>query len=93
MGLSIRLATIDVQINNFTKKPPRFWKPRRFVSKYFSENLYVVPRSEEIADLAGRIKDGHFALPNFTLSQVRELFGQYTKEVGQAFAPDVINPL
>ncbi|MEN8217404.1 MAG: AAA-like domain-containing protein [Pseudomonadota bacterium] len=31
-----------------------------------------------------------FALPNFTLSQVRELLGQYTKEVGQAFAPDVI---
>jgi len=32
-----------------------------------------------------------FALPNFTLSQVQELLGQYTKEVGQAFAPDVIN--
>jgi len=31
-----------------------------------------------------------FALPNFTLSQVRELLGQYTKEVGQAFAPEVI---
>jgi Cdc6-like AAA superfamily ATPase len=31
-----------------------------------------------------------FALPNFTISQVRELLGQYTKEVGQAFAPDVI---
>jgi len=31
-----------------------------------------------------------FALPNFTLSQVGELLGQYTKEVGQAFAPEVI---
>jgi AAA+ ATPase superfamily predicted ATPase len=31
-----------------------------------------------------------FALPNFTLSQVRELLGQYSKEVGQAFAPEVI---
>jgi hypothetical protein len=32
-----------------------------------------------------------FALPNFTLSQVRELLGQYTKEVGQAFAPEVLD--
>ncbi|MEN8217526.1 MAG: AAA-like domain-containing protein [Pseudomonadota bacterium] len=32
-----------------------------------------------------------FALPNFTVSQVRELLGQYTKEVGQAFAPEVID--
>ena len=31
-----------------------------------------------------------FALPNFTLAQVQELFGQYTAEVGQAFAPEVI---
>ena len=31
-----------------------------------------------------------FALPNFTLDQVRALLGQYTLEVGQAFAPDVI---
>jgi hypothetical protein len=31
-----------------------------------------------------------FALPNFMLNQVRDLFGQYTEEVGQAFAPDVI---
>ena len=30
-----------------------------------------------------------FALPNFTLTQVQELFGQYTAEVGQAFAPEV----
>ena len=30
-----------------------------------------------------------FALPNFTLAQVQELFGQYTAEVGQAFAPEV----
>ncbi len=31
-----------------------------------------------------------FKLPNFTLEEVRELFGQYTAEVGQAFAPEVI---
>ena len=31
-----------------------------------------------------------FQLPNFTLEQVRGLFGQYTAEVGQAFAPEVI---
>ncbi|RKU33572.1 hypothetical protein C6499_01195 [Candidatus Poribacteria bacterium] len=30
-----------------------------------------------------------FALPNFTLTQVQELFGQYTAEVGQAFDPEV----
>ena len=30
-----------------------------------------------------------FALPNFTLAQTQELFGQYTTEVGQAFAPEV----
>ena len=30
-----------------------------------------------------------FALPNFTLAQVQELIGQYTDEVGQAFAPEV----
>ena len=34
-----------------------------------------------------------FALPNFTLSQVQELFGQYTAEVGQAFAPEVIESI
>ena len=31
-----------------------------------------------------------FTLPNFTLEQVRELLGQYTAEVGQPFAPEVI---
>ena len=31
-----------------------------------------------------------FRLPNFTLAQVQELLGQYTAEVGQAFAPAVI---
>ena len=31
-----------------------------------------------------------FHLPNFTLEQVRELFAQYTDEVGQAFASQVI---
>ena len=34
-----------------------------------------------------------FALPNFTLAQVQELLGQYTDEVGQAFAPEVIEML
>ena len=31
-----------------------------------------------------------FALPNFTLTQVQELLGQYTDEVGQVFDPEVI---
>ena len=31
-----------------------------------------------------------FRLPNFTREQVTELFDQYTAEVGQAFAPEVI---
>ena len=34
-----------------------------------------------------------FNLPNFTLEQVRELLGQYTDEVGQAFAPEVIESI
>ncbi|MDE0015347.1 MAG: AAA-like domain-containing protein [Candidatus Poribacteria bacterium] len=34
-----------------------------------------------------------FRLPNFTLEQVQELFEQYTTEVGQAFAPEVIEAL
>jgi len=34
-----------------------------------------------------------FALPNFTLEQVRELLRQYTDEVGQAFAPEVIESI
>ena len=34
-----------------------------------------------------------FTLPNFTLEQVRELLAQYTDEVGQAFAPEVIEAL
>lgn len=34
-----------------------------------------------------------FALSNFTLAQVQELFGQYTAEVGQAFAPEVIESI
>ncbi|MCY3742036.1 MAG: AAA-like domain-containing protein [Candidatus Poribacteria bacterium] len=31
-----------------------------------------------------------FHLPNFTLEQVKELLGQYTAEVGQGFAPEVV---
>lgn len=34
-----------------------------------------------------------FHLRNFTPAQVQELFGQYTDEVGQAFAPEVIETL
>ncbi|MBC8234341.1 ATP-binding protein [bacterium] len=34
-----------------------------------------------------------FALPNFTLEQVRYLLGQYTDEVGQAFALEVIESI
>jgi hypothetical protein len=34
-----------------------------------------------------------FALSNFTLSQVQELFGQYTDEVGQTFYPEVIEAI
>ncbi len=34
-----------------------------------------------------------FALPNFTLAQVQELLGQYTTEVGQGFAPKVIESI
>ena len=34
-----------------------------------------------------------FALPNFTFEQVQELLGQYTEEVGQAFAPEVIESI
>ena len=34
-----------------------------------------------------------FTLPNFTLEQVRELLTQYTAEVGQPFAPEVIEAL
>jgi hypothetical protein len=32
-----------------------------------------------------------FALPNFSHSQVQKLLAQYTQEVGQTFAPDVID--
>ena len=34
-----------------------------------------------------------FHLPNFTLAQVGELLEQYTEEVGQAFAPEVITAI
>ena len=34
-----------------------------------------------------------FDLPNFTLEEVRELLGQYTAEVKQAFAPEVITSI
>ena len=34
-----------------------------------------------------------FHLPNFTLAQVHELLEQYTEEVGQAFAPEVITAI
>ena len=34
-----------------------------------------------------------FTLPNFTPEQVRELLAQYTEEVGQVFAPEVIEAL
>ena len=34
-----------------------------------------------------------FALSNFTRDQVQELFGQYTEETGQVFAPEVIESI
>ena len=34
-----------------------------------------------------------FHLPNFTLEQVRQLLGQYTDEIGQTFAPSVIESI
>ena len=34
-----------------------------------------------------------FKLPNFTLEQVQELFQQYTNEMGQAFAPEVLESI
>ena len=34
-----------------------------------------------------------FALPNFTLEQVRELFAQYMDEVGQTIMPEVVEAL
>ena len=34
-----------------------------------------------------------FVVPNFTLEQVHELLTQYTEEVGQSFAPEVIETL
>lgn len=34
-----------------------------------------------------------FTLPNFTLEQVNELLAQYTEEVGQQFAPEVVEVL
>ena len=34
-----------------------------------------------------------FRLPNFTLEQVHGLLGQYTDEVGQAFAPEVVESI
>ena len=34
-----------------------------------------------------------FHLPNFTIEEVRELLSQYTDEVGQAFAPEVITSI
>ncbi|MDE0634618.1 MAG: AAA-like domain-containing protein [Candidatus Poribacteria bacterium] len=34
-----------------------------------------------------------FRLPNFTLEQVHELFQQYTDEVGQSFAPEVLESI
>ena len=34
-----------------------------------------------------------FNLPNFTREQVQELLGQYTEEVGQTFAPEVVASL
>ena len=34
-----------------------------------------------------------FTLPNFTFDQIQELLAQYTEEVGQSFAPDVVEKL
>ena len=34
-----------------------------------------------------------FKLPSFTLEQIQELLGQYTAEVGQAFAPEVVESI
>ena len=69
---------------------------------YLSDNLSRCPYSVGIVGVKSitqlnydravspfNIQD-EFHLPNFTVAQVQELLGQYTAEVGQAFAPAVI---
>ena len=69
---------------------------------YLSDNLARCPYSVGIVGVKSitqlnydrtvspfNVQD-EFRLPNFTLAQVQELLGQYTDEVGQAFAPAVI---
>ena len=49
----------------------------------------ITQLSEEKSISPFNIQD-EFNLPNFSLEQVQELIGQYTTEVGQGFAPEVI---
>ena len=50
------------------------------------------PSTTIVPSHAFNIQD-EFHLPNFTIEEVRELLGQYTDEVGQAFAPEVITSI
>jgi len=72
---------------------------------YLSDNLSRCPYSVGIVGVKSitqldydrsispfNIQD-ELALPNFTLEQIRNLLLQYTNEVGQVFAPDVIEHL
>ena len=80
-------------INGFLRSLRRIYLTGREVRSPYSVGIIgvkdITQLNYERSISPFNIQD-EFTLPNFSLEQVRDLLGQYTEEVGQQFAPQVV---
>lgn len=83
-------------INGFLRSLRRIYLTGREVRSPYSVGIVGVKNITQLnydrSISPFNIQD-EFTLPNFTLKQVRELLNQYTDEVGQHFAPKVVETI
>ena len=83
-------------INGFLRSLRRIYLTGREVRSPYSVGIIGVKNITQLnydrSISPFNIQD-EFTLPNFTLEQVRELLNQYTDEVGQQFAPKVVETI
>ena len=83
-------------INGFLRSLRRIYLTGREVRSPYSVGIVGVKNITQLnydrSISPFNIQD-EFTLPNFTLEQVRELLNQYTDEVGQHFAPKVVETI
>lgn len=80
-------------INGFLRSLRRIYLTGRETRSPYSVGLVGVKNITQLnydSSISPFNIQDEFTLPNFTLEQVRELLAQYTDEVGQEFAPKVV---